>query len=328
MQELERSRTILKRVVIVAVLAGVLIAVFSDTLWMVYFSNQQSSVGYILNGFIFILFFIAMFRVVVILNNYRQEEGFLNQFHRNKELGAKHFLDGIDSTSIISARVQVMQELRLKQVQIPHQAIAASLLAEESTRTGTLRFLHNILILCGVLGTIVSLSIALLGAGDMLGGSSSSDGMGLVIHGMSTALSTTMSAILCYLVLAYFLSAIQSLQTRFLGRIESLTATFLLPIYQVKEESISQYAIDMVAQTQRLLQTIDEKISLLNFTAMQEGLEQERIHANQLHQELMAQTQMQHEAVAAQAKLQHEESKRQLAELSAVLKSGFRLPGV
>ncbi len=327
MQELERGRTILKRVALVGVAAVVLGIVFSDTLMMIYFSNQQTSVGYIINAFIFILFFFGMYRVVGILIGYRGEEDALAQFQRNRDLGPEHFLEGVDSKSIIANRIRLMHQMRVKRDPIPHQAIASTLLAEESTRTGTVRFLHNILILCGVLGTIVSLSIALLGAGDMLEDTSSTGGMGLVIHGMSTALSTTMSAILCYLVLAYFLSAIQNLQTRFLGRVEELTSTFLMPVYQLSEESISQHAGDMVGQAQRLLQTINEKISLLNFSDMQEGLQQERMHANQLHQEAVAQVQQQHEEVVAQAQQQHEESKKQLAELSLILKDGFRLPG-
>ena len=328
MQELERSRTILRRVVIVAVAIVLLVALFSDTLWMIYFSNQPTMLGYILNASIFMLFFFAMARVVAILIAYRQEEEALNLFHRNHQaLGANHYLDAVKAESIIAGRVRTMHEMCLKGTEIPHQALAATLLAQESTRTGTVRFLHNVLILCGVLGTIVSLSIALLGAGNMLQDAAATSGMGLVIHGMSTALSTTMSAILCYLVLAYFLSAIQNLQTRFLGRVEEVTSTLLMPIYQVKEESVSQHAVALVEQAKLLLQTINEKISLLNFSEMQQGLQQERMHANQLHQETIAQAQMHHERFLAQAQQEHEESRRQLAELSAVLKNGFRLPG-
>jgi len=314
MQELEHGRTILKRIVIVSVIAVVAAIVFSKTLLLIYFSNQQTSVGYILNGFIFVLFFFGMSRIIRILKDYSREEEALNQFQRNMSADPKHLLDGIDSNSVITARVKKMHGMYSKRHSIDHQAMAATLLAAESTRTGLVRFLHNILILCGVLGTIVSLSIALLGAGDMLGDTSSTEGMGLVIHGMSTALSTTMSAIICYLILAYFLSALQNLQTRFLGHIEEITSTYLMHIYQTSEDSISQHAVDMVSQAHQLLQTINEKISLLNFSTMQEGLQQERMHANQQHKEAIE-----------QAQLQHEESKRQLAELSSILKDGFRL---
>ncbi|MDQ6998689.1 MAG: hypothetical protein Q9M17_08240 [Mariprofundus sp.] len=324
MQKVERSRTMLKRIVMVAVVAMALAYLFSDTLMMIYFSNQQTSVGYVLNAMILVLFLFGMFRTVAILNSYRQEEEAFSQFQSNKEFGLNHLLDGVSPTSIIANRVQVMHEMCAKKASIPHQAIASALLAEESTRTTTLRFLHNILILCGVLGTIISLSIALLGAGDMLG-DVSGGGMGLVIHGMSTALSTTMSAILCYLVLAYFLAAIQSIQTRFLGRIEDATSTFLLPVYQFKEESVSQHTADVLAQAQQLLMTINEKISLLNFSEMQEGLQQERMHANQLHQQATAQMQLHHDASMAQAQQEHETFKAQLAELTAIMKAGFRL---
>jgi len=316
MQQLRLSRSILIQLVMVTLAVMILASFFSDTLTLIYFSNQQTSMGYGLNGLIAVLFLLGMVRVLVLLFNYNREEKALLRFQHNMDFGTDILLDEVDPASIIALRVATMEGMRSKHAPIHHQAMASTLLAAESTRTGLVRFIHNILILCGVLGTIISLSIALFGASNMLEQAVASNGMGMVIHGMSTALSTTMSAIVCYLILAYFLAAIQNLQTRFLGRIEELTATHLLPLYQLTEEAVSQHAVDLVQEAHQLMQAINEKISHFDLAALSEEMQQSRMQLQQMH-----------EAQQQQSQLQHEEAKQQLVELSSILKDGFRLPG-
>jgi len=278
---------------------------FSDTLAMIYLSNQQTSVGYALNGLIFTLFLLGVIRALLLLIAYNREELALVRFQRNLEGNQGALLEGIAPSSIIAIRVNTLEGMRLQHAPAQHQALAATLLASESTRTGLIRFIHNILILCGVLGTIVSLSIALFGASNLLDDAVSSSGMGMVIHGMSTALSTTMSAIVCYLFLSYFLSAIQNLQTALLGRIEEVTATRLLPMYQITEEAMTQHALDLVREAHLLVQSLHDKIDAFDPDLIRQEMEQNRV----------------------QAQVQHEEALGQLSELSAVMKDGFRLPG-
>jgi len=316
MQELRQSQSIMVQMLVVALLLTGLAVYFSDTLAMVYLSNQQTSAGYALNGLIVVLFALALGRVLVLLYEYNREEKALNRVQRNMGFGSDILLDEVDPASIIAVRIATMAGMRLKHVPIPQHAMASALLATESTRTALVRFIHNILILCGVLGTIISLSIALFGASNMLEQAVSSTGMGLVIHGMSTALSTTMSAIVCYLVLAYFLTAIQNLQTRFLGRLEEITATHLLPLYQITEAAISQHSVDLVAEAHVLMQAINEKINQLDLSALKEEMQQGRLQSQQLYADAKEQSQQ-----------QHEESKAQFRELAAILKDGFRLPG-
>ncbi len=316
MQQLRLGRSILIQLLVVIVVVIALGSYFSDTLRMIYFSNQQTSAGFALNGLIVVLFLLGMIRVVMLLFGYDREEKALQRFQYNLDSGPDLLLDDVDPASIIAVRIGMMESMRLKHAPIHHQAMAATLLATESTRTGLIRFIHNILILCGVLGTIISLSIALFGASNMLDNAVSSGGMGMVIHGMSTALSTTMSAILCYLVLAYFLAAIQNLQTRLLASVEEFTAMHLLPMYQVSEESISQHAVDLVREAHAVMQTINEQLSHLNLASLTEEIQHSRLQSERIHEENKAQMQ-QH----------HDDAKAQLADLSSTIKDGFRLPG-
>ena len=304
MQGLRQSRNILIQLTIATLLVLILGTYFSDLLHMIYFSNQQTTAGYAINGLIVALFLLALIRIVVLLISYDREEQALSHFQTNLNQNRQDLLEFVSPSSMIAIRVEMLESMRQQRTEIHHQALAATLVAHESTRTALIRFIHNIMILCGVLGTIISLSIALLGASTLLEQAVSSTGMGMVIHGMSTALSTTMSAVICYLFITYFFSALQNLQTRILGRIEQLTTTRLMPLYQVTEEAITGHALDLVREAHLLVQSLNEKVNAFDLQSINESIEK----------------------TAAQGRLQHEEMLGQLRVLSALLKDGFRLP--
>ena len=86
--------------------------------------------------------------------------------------------------------------------------------------------------------------------------------MGLVIHGMSTALSTTITAIVAYVIFGYFYTRLNDVQTHFLSGIEHLTSVYLLPQHVRSGDDILHkmgdliksviYAADNLKATQEL----------------------------------------------------------------------------
>ena len=101
-----------------------------------------------------------------------------------------------------------------------------------------IRFVHNTLILAGVFGTIVSLSVALVGAAGLLDSPDSLEKMGAIIGGMSMALSTTITAIICYVFYTYFHLRLQDTRTQLLANIEDITARYILPQFRTVEGNL------------------------------------------------------------------------------------------
>ncbi|MES9884635.1 MAG: MotA/TolQ/ExbB proton channel family protein, partial [Sedimenticola sp.] len=231
------SRNVIIRMLLAAIVVAALVIWKIDFVINVYFHNQLTSAGLIINSAILVLFATGLLRIVLGLVSYHSEEKALDSFMRNLKEDVDP-LANIGDNKIIVHRYRTLHNLHRANTPINHSALATTLVASESTRNSFPKFINNILILCGVFGTIVSLSIALTGATDLLGSTASVDGMGVVVHGMSTALSTTITAIVCYLFFGYFYMKLTDAQTNLVSAIEEITATHLLPIFQVQTESI------------------------------------------------------------------------------------------
>jgi hypothetical protein len=193
---------------------------------------------------------------------YRREENAIAGFVDNVESIKPDLMEGLPANSIVVRRQLTMQSIQRANGEINHGALAAMLNADEATHFGLIRFINNILILTGVFGTIVSLSIALLGASDLIDSANASlGGMGLVIHGMSTALSTTITAIVSYVIFGYFYTRLNDVQTHCLSGIEQLTSIYLLPRYVKSNDDIVHRMGDLVKSvihaTNKLKQTQD-----------------------------------------------------------------------
>ena len=156
------SRQILLRLLVAVVLLAGVAILNSAYLYRLYFSDQLTVVGWIVNGAILVLFAIGLFRITTLLMRYAGEESALRKFIIHIEDGHQDVLKGINDKSLIGRRYAAVSLLHERHASINHAALASAMLATESTRLSFPRFVHNVLILMGVLGTIISLSIALL----------------------------------------------------------------------------------------------------------------------------------------------------------------------
>jgi hypothetical protein len=232
------SRSILLQLILLSILLLLIIIINLDFVAEIYFKNQQTRVGYVVNGSILVLFAVGLFRIIALLLRYSLEESALAKFLRNVENEETRPTDKISKNSLIARRYKSVVEISKHNVAVNHSALASTLLASESTRMSLPKFITNILILTGVFGTIVSLSIALLGASNIIDSADGLGNMGMVIHGMSTALSTTTTAIVCYLFFGYFYLKVTDVQTQLLSGIEQATALYIMPRFTYQTDSM------------------------------------------------------------------------------------------
>ncbi|MDH3452163.1 MAG: hypothetical protein OEN20_07050 [Gammaproteobacteria bacterium] len=244
--DVKTSQRVLLRMLVAAAALAVLMALNLDLIRNIYFDNQITSTGYAVNGVIIGLFLMGMFKVSAILLTFTREERALGNFIANIQTRHPELTDGVARDSLIHDRYDALMLMHYQRAPINHSALAATLVASESIRTGVPRYVNNILILTGVFGTIVSLSIALLGASNLLQDSEDIGSMGLIVHGMSTALSTTITAIVAYLIFGYFFLKLCDVQTKLIGTIEEVTALHLVPRFQTEPENMVNDVTDLV----------------------------------------------------------------------------------
>ena len=232
------SRNTLFVMLAVAILLGVIIAFNSNFLSNVYFSNQLTATGLVINGIIVVMFVLGIGKIILNLVFYRRQEIAIAHFIENDAINPDMALANIDEDSLIAKRYRTMQSMRGQNMAIDQGALAAILVATESARNSLPKFVNNILVLTGVFGTIVSLSIALLGASDLLQTTQSLGGMNLVVHGMSTALSTTITAIVCFVFFGYFHVRATDIGTQVVSILERVSLERLMPRFSVSQEDL------------------------------------------------------------------------------------------
>lgn len=298
------SRNTLLVMLLVASVVALVIYWKMDLLRTIYFKDQLTHFGLAINGAILVLFLVGLQRMITIFLSYSREEKAIRLFVRNleNELEPEETpLNGVSAKSIMAHRFNAMQRLFEANIPITQSALASTLLASESTRTSLPKFISNVLILTGVFGTIVSLSIALLGASDLLENAVNVSGMGLVIHGMSTALSTTITAIVCYLFFGYFYLKLTDAQTNVISAVEQVTMTYLAPRFQIDKES-----------------------TLFEFTGMVRSL-QALIKQMQASQETVAQAETRILDLVEKQSNRMDQTTQDMATIIQLLREGFRL---
>ena len=250
------SRSVLFQFLMLSVLVAFLLLINHEFIINLYLKKQETNTGLIVNGSIFTLFIIGLLRLIMLLLRYSREESALARFIQNVQNEVTLPTERISKKSLIYNRYVSVLEISKHNVAVNHSALASVLMATESTRLSLPRFISNILILTGVFGTIISLSIALMGASDIIDSADGISGMSIVIHGMSTALSTTATAIVCYLFFGYFYMKLTDVQTELLSGIEQATTLYIMPRFTYQTDS-------MLHEVGNLVKTLHEAASVM-----------------------------------------------------------------
>ena len=251
------SRKILTQLIVLAAAIIVIGLWQSDFLAEIYLRNQLTHVGWFINGGILVLFLAGIYHIVREFQRLSWEERAISRVLQNLDQGVLA-TEGAEAGSLMVRRYLALEDLHRQHAVINHSALAATLVALESSRVSFPKFVHNVLILTGVFGTIVSLSIALLGASDVITSTTEIGGLSMIIHGMSTALSTTMTAIFTYLFFGYFYLRLMDGQTHVVSRIEEATSRILLPRFQIEPEKAAEQLTHIVRTAAALVERLDK----------------------------------------------------------------------
>ena len=301
MQKNQSERVLVQIILVLAVLVA--IAIWQhEYLINLYIRNQLTQVGLVINGAILALFLFGMGRMIYLFVLYRAEEKALNVFSTVILSGDTDRMgESLPPNSIIAERYRTILGFFSARTEINHNALASTLLARESSKISFVKFINNILILAGVFGTIVSLTVALLGASTAISATESLRGIDVVIHGMSTALSTTMTAIVAYFLFGYFYLKLMDTQSYILGRVEHETATEMMPRYQAATRSPEQALSELLTGTLETIEKFNQFINQIQTL----GVSQNRMLEN--FEQLT------------------DQNMRMLSDIRSILRAGFRL---
>ena len=284
------------------VLSIIIIGVIISFPWLkkIYISNVHSYIGYIINIFILVIFASGITKIFLELKRYSNEEKSIFKFLLNCRNNVEEKLLGVDKESIIANRYNSVKELFERGFTPDIKILSGFLLADEENRKTYLKYINNILILTGVFGTVISLIISLLGASNFIK-LTDEKSMSIIIFGMSTALNTTFTAILCFFVYNYFLLKLNQAQKALALQIERLTYFYIIPEFEVTREKI-------ILNVDKQLNEIKDVIEKFNNT--QENLREYAVKFSKL------------------INLNYEIFRKMdtnLIEIQSILKEGFRL---
>lgn len=267
-----------------------------------YLSGEINPVGWLLNGIIILLFLLGMLRMISLLLSYSREHGVLENLVDSINEGSNDPAGRLPENALAVVRYRYVQNMARRALPINHGALASSLSTSEQSRFTLIRYINSILILLGVFGTVVSLSIALIGASNLLDSPDGANRMGMIIGGMSSALSTTMTAIVCFVIYAYFYLRLNNARAQLLNGIESMTTVHLLPNVMHSEESLIRHVADLTV-----------------------ALNKSADRLNEMQQHFMAAANQLANSVARQ-NTPGGVSEESVQELKELLREGFRLP--
>ncbi len=296
------ARNTLFQIVFFLISIATLLFVFKDDIATLYTSSDISLSAILLNGLIVVLFLIGMFRMIITLLRYMNEHQTLRRLINYLQQDADDPIARLSPNALSVQRYQYIHWINQQGSNVNQAALASTLNANESSRLTLIRFVHSTLILAGVFGTVVSLSLALVGASALLGSPESSKEMGMVIAGMSSALSTTMTAIICFIIYAYFYLRLNDSRVQLLSGIEDATTLYILPKINHSEESLIHHISDLTIALNKSAEYITQVENKL----------------------IIATNQLQQVVGDLQGSINHSG----LNEIIKLIREGFRLPAV
>ncbi len=258
--------------IIVFIVVFVLVILNFSWLKSVYFHNNKTIIGYVINSGILIIFFAGIVKIILEFLRYIKEENAIDRFMLNIKNNVQDKLMGIDKNTLIVNRINIIKEFSKKNFKPDIKILSSFLLSSEQNRKGILEYINNILILTGVFGTVISLIISLLGASNFIKATDEKS-MSLIIHGMSTALNTTFTAIFCFFIFHYFYSKLNQIQEYIALKIEEITYFHIIPEFISSEEKV-YFEVDSILK--------EVKGTIENFTKTQEGLKEYAVKFSKL----------------------------------------------
>lgn len=223
------AKSTLLQIVVILVVIAALIFWKKDAIANLYISGEISKTGMIINGIIVLLFLLGMLRIVMTLFRYINEHQALLKLVELLKENAPNPASFLPEDSLAVQRYMSVKWVSRQGSPVNQAAMAASLNSRESSRLTLIRFVHSTLILAGVFGTVVSLSMALIGAAGLLNSPEGVKEMGTIVSSMSSALSSTVTAIICFFIFAYFYLRLNDSRIQILTYIEDVTSLYLLP---------------------------------------------------------------------------------------------------
>ena len=205
--------------------------------------------------------------MVMVLFRYVNEHRILLHLTELLKENAKNPTARLSPKSLAVSRYKAIEWVAGQNAPINQAALAASSNAHENSRLTLIRFVHSTLILAGVFGTVVSLSMALIGAAGLLNSPEGVKEMSTIIGGMSSALSSTITAIVCFFIFAYFYLRLNDARIQLLTHIEDMTSMFLIPKVTHSEDGM----IRQVTQLTDSLSKAADKVLMLEDNLMQVG---------------------------------------------------------
>ena len=236
---------------VLLIVVCVLLVIFSwkaKLIMSLYFSDGKTI---LLNGIIILMFFSGIYHLFKAYRHYSFEEEEVRGFDlKNIETG---FADKDIKTSIIKNRFYTIKGLYNRRIPINHGVLSSIMTAEESLYQSYPKFVNNILILAGVFGTIVSLILALVGASSILDNTLPGEGIGTMLSGMNTALTTSATAIICFFIFTYFYQRFTDIQTFVFAKIEETVLNAIIPHFAFDSETVNHETKELIREINKII---------------------------------------------------------------------------